>query len=236
MQNIIDKIQTGDMTDNQLLAMLTAYHEKACDEYDEACTVVENNQLEINKLEANARQREENIKTIEKNALKAVDYARTLESDNSRLKAGSKELKGLRADNKKLKAQTKRQAEANKKAIGRAESLTKQWVDQCKQVSSLKSDVARLRLTGQKDMGKYSFSIFPSKISGDGSNKKIVCLMAHDRKGCMKAVTIEDGEVVQPRSHTFKFDEEQEGFIHDFTRIAEEDGHQFTDRVLSLVN
>lgn len=235
MQTIINKILAGELNQKQLVEALVDYNDKTIAEYDEACDVVDNNQLQINKLEATARQREDNIKTIEKNALVAVDYARKLESDNARLMAGNKELKALKAENKKLKAQTKRQAEANKKAITRNESLTKEYKRLNKEVAVHKSDIARLRLTGHKEIGKYAFSIFPCKISDESNIKKVV-LIASDKSGNMKCVTVDNGEVVQPRSHNFKFDAEQESFIRDFDSIAEADGYQFTDRVLSLIN
>ena len=236
MQDIINKIFSGEFSQNALVDALVDYNDKTNAEYDEACDVVERNQQAIQLLEAKARQREDNIKTIETEGLKAVAYARTLESDNIRLKAVNKEVKALKADNKKLKEQTKRQAEANKKAVARADSLTKQYVLLNKEISSQKSNIARLRLTGQKNIGRYSFTIFPSKISGDGRDEKKVVLLASDNQGCMKCVTIDDGLVAQPKSHNFKFNEEQEEFIRNFDSIAATDGYQFTDRVLSLIN
>ena len=235
MQDIIDKILEGELSQKQLIEELVNYNDTTIAEYDEAVTVVENNQIAINKLEADARQREDNIKTIEKNALVAVDYARTLESDNIRLKSANKEQKSLKAENKKLKAQTKRQAEANKKAISRAESLTNDCKEYRKQIARNKSDIARLRLTGARAVGNVTFSIFPSKVSSDDGVERVV-LMAHDNKGAMKMVTVEDGEVKQAKSINFKFSKAQEEFITSFDSVAKEDNYQFTDRVLSMVN
>ncbi|MDB4261431.1 hypothetical protein N9878_01050 [bacterium] len=236
MQDIINKILSGELSQKQLIQELVEHNEQTATEYDEAVTVVENNQLEINKLEATARKREDNIKTIEKNALVAVDYARSLESKNIILQQGNKELKALKADNKKLKAQTKRQAEANKKAISRAESLTNDCKEYRKDIAQNKSDIARLRLTGAKAVGNVTFHIFPSKVSGGDNNEKRIALMAHDNKGAMKCVTVEDGEVVQAKSTNFRFSKEQEAFITGFDSVAKEDDYKFTDRVLSLVN
>ena len=117
MQDIIDKILDGELSQKQLIEELVNYNDTTIAEYDEAVTVVENNQIAINKLEADARQREDNIKTIEKNALLAVDYAKKLESDNISLKAANKDMKALKAENKKLKAQTK----------GRQNQIKKPW-------------------------------------------------------------------------------------------------------------
>ena len=236
MQNIIDKILSGELSQKQLIEELVAFNESTVNEYNEACEVVENNQMAINKLEATGRQREDNIKTIEKNALLAVDYARTLESDNAILKQSNKEAKALKAENKKLKAQTKRQAESNKKATARGESLTKQFVALNKEISVLKSDRARLRLTGHKEIGKYAFSIFPTKVHPGVSDERKIVLLAHDTNGCFKSVTFENGEVHQARSHAFKFNQEQKDFIEGFDAVAKADKYQFTDRVLSLVN
>ncbi len=235
MQNIIDKILSGELSQKQLIQELVEYNDTTIAEYDEAVTVVENNQMAITKLEADARQRESDINTIEKNALVAVEYAKSLESKNIILERNSKELKSLKADNKKLKAQTKRQAEANKKAIARAESLTSDCKEYRKQIARNKSDIARLRLTGAKAVGNITFTIFPSKVSSDDGVERVV-LMAHDNKGCMKMVTVEDGEVKQAKSTNFKFSNTQEDFITGFDDVAKEDGYQFTDQVLRMVN
>lgn len=235
MQDIINKILDGELSQKQLIQSLVDYNEASLAEYDEAVTVVENNQMAITKLEADARQRETNIGTIEKNALLAVDYARTLESDNIRLKSANKELKSLKADNKKLKSQTKRQADANKKAIARAESLTSDCKVYRNQIAQNKSDIARLRLTGAKAVGNVTFHIFPSKVSSDDGVRR-VALIAHDNKGAMKCVAVEDGKAVQAKSTNFKFSKAQEEFITDFDAVAKEDGYQFTDRVLRMIN
>ena len=224
------------MTNNLLIAMLTAYDNKTCDEYDEAVGQIELRDAEINKLQVVAIKREENIKTIEKNALLSVDYARTLESDNIRLKSANKEQKALKAENKKLKAQTKRQAEANKKALARAESLTDDCKEYRKKIAQNQSDIARLRLTGAKAVGNVTFHIFPSKVAGGGSNERRIALMAHDNEGAMKCVTVEDGKAVQAKSTNFRFSKAQEQFIIDFDSVAREDDYKFTDRVLSMVN
>jgi len=167
--------------------------------------------------------------------LLAVDYARSLESKNIILERNNKEFKAVKADNKKLKAQTKRQAESNKKAIARAESLTDDCKVYRKQIAQNKSDIARLRLTGAKAVGNVTFHIFPSKVSSDDGVKR-VALMAHDNKGAMKCVAVEDGKAVQAKSTNFKFSKAQEEFIIDFDTVAKEDGYQFTDRVLRMVN
>jgi hypothetical protein len=236
MQSIINKILSGELSQKDLISELVTFNDDTLNEYDAACDVVENNQKAITKLEADARQREGNIKTIEKNALLAVDYARTLESDNTILKQNNKEAKALKAENKKLKAQTKRQAESNKKATARGESLTKQFVSLNKEISVLKSDRARLRLTGHKEIGKYAFSVFPTKVHPGVSDERKIVLLAHDTKGCFKSVTCENGEIHQARSHAFKFNKEQKDFIEGFDAVAKADKYQFTDRVLSLVN
>jgi len=239
MQNIIDKIQSGELSQVQLIDRLVTYHSTPLNEYDEACDVVENNQLEIKKLEAKASARDLDIKAIAKEGLNAVKYAKTLESENIRLKADSKEIKQLRNDNKSLKKLKVKHAESSKKQIARIESLTKDCREYREQIAVNKSDIARLRLTGFKEMGKYNFTIFPSKtnISESGQVEKQVNLVIMDKAGNMKILGVnKDGIITQPRSHNFKLEDEHIDFITSFDRIAKADKYQFTDRVLQMVN
>ena len=239
MQNIINKIQSGELSQVQLIDELVTYHSATLNEYDEACDVVENNQGEIKKLEADKARLERNIKLIADEGLKAVAYTATLESENIRLKADSKEIKQLRNDNKSLKKLKVKHAESSKKQMARIESLTKDCRDYRKEVAINKSDIARLRLTGFKEMGKYNFTIFPSKtnITEGGKIEKQVNLVIMDKSGNMKILGVnKDGIVTQPRSHNFKLEDEHVDFITSFDRIARDDGYQFTDRVLKLVN
>jgi len=239
MQNIINKIQSGELSQVQLIDRLVTYHSTTLNEYDEACDVVENNQEEIKKLEADKTRLEHNIKLIADQGLKAVAYTAKLESENIRLKADSKEIKQLRNDNKSLKKLKVKHAESSKKQMARIESLTKDCRDYRKEIAINKSDIARLRLTGFKEIGKYNFTIFPSKtnITEGGKIEKQVNLVIMDKAGNMKILGVnQEGVVTQPRSHNFKLEDEHVDFITSFDRIARDDGYQFTDRVLKLVN
>ena len=239
MQGIIDNILSGELSQKQIIDELVLFNDVTINEYNEACDINESNQLKINKLEADARQRETNINTIEVNALKAVDYAKSLESANILLKADSKDVKQLRNENKSLKKLKANHAESSKKHITRIESLTKDCKDYRAQIVVKNSDIARLRLTGFKTIGKYSFTIFPSKtdIAENGKIEKQVNLVIMDQNGNLKIIGVnKQGEVTQPRSHNFKLEDEHIDFITSFDRVARADNFQFTDRVLQLVN
>jgi len=239
MQKIIDKILSGDLSQKNLIEELIKFNDESINEYNEACDVNDANQLKINKLEADARQREANIVTIEKNALIAVDYAKSLESANISLKADNKDIKQLRNENKSLKKLKANHAQSSKKQLARIESLTKDCKDYREQIAVNKSDIARLRLTGMKTIGKYSFTIFPSKteIVENGKAEKQVNLVIMDSNGNLKIIGVnKQGEIAQPRSHNFKLEDEHIDFITSFDRVAKADKYQFTSRVLQLVN
>ena len=239
MQKIIDKIQAGELSQIQLISELVQYNEKTISEYDEACDVVENNQTKIEEMEAEQKRIVKYAEVIKNQGLVAVDYAKSLESKNIILSAENKEIKQLRNDNKSLKKLKAKHAETSKKQITRIDSLTSDCRDYRAQIAVNKSDIARLRLTGMKTIGDYSFTIFPSKtkIADKGVIETQVNLVVMDNKGNMKVIGVNsDGIVTQPKSHNFKFNDEHINFITSFDRVARSDKYQFTDRVLQMVN
>jgi molybdopterin/thiamine biosynthesis adenylyltransferase len=236
MQNLINKIQDGELSQKQLITELVKFNEQTIEEYEAACDVVDNNQVEISNLKKQAVTREKNIQTLKDEVLKAVSFAKKFESENIIFKAENKEIKQLRSENKSLKNSKAKAIDRSKNQITRIESLTKDCREYRAKIAVKNSDIARLRLTGAKVIGGYSFTIFPSKVSGGDDKGEKVVLLAHNGTGAFKAVTFDDGEVAQPKSHTFKFNDEQESFIESFDRIAKADKYQFTDRVLAMIN
>ncbi len=239
MQNIIEKIQSGELSQKQLIAELVAYENNTVDEYNAVVDIAEQHQAQITALEKAAAAREEDIKVIANEGLKAVSYSKTLESENLRLKADNKDIKLLRNENKALKKLKAKHIETAKKQQVRIDSLLKDCRDYRNEIKHNRSDIARLRLTGWKSMGKYAFTIFPSRtnVEDAGSTEKQVNLVIMDKIGNMKILGVnKDGIVTQPRSHNFKLEDEHIDFVTGFDRIAREDGYTFSDRVLQLVN
>ena len=239
MQNIINKIQSGELSQIQLINELVKYNDQTINEYEDACTVVDNNQEQIKKLEADAKLKSSYADKIKSEALKAVDYAKALESKNIILSAENKEVKQLRNENKSFRKLKAKHIETSKKQIVIIEALKKDCRDYRAEITTKKSDIARLRLTGMKTIGEYSFTIFPSptKIAENGKIEKQVNLVAMDKKGNMKVIGVNsEGVVTQPKSHNFKFKDEHVDYITSFDRVARADKYQYTDRVLQLVN
>ena len=96
MQNIIEQLQSGDITNNQLLQQLTTYENKVVDEYNEVIEAIEdrNTKLEehsmvLEKQDQALRKQQSNEKTLIKNQddLKKQSVAfqlsnKTLEKEN----------------------------------------------------------------------------------------------------------------------------------------------------------
>ena len=236
MQSILDKIQNGELNTKQLLNELLEYDNKTVDEYDAACDLNDSNTAEITNLTTEAAAREANILTLKEKALEALGYAKSFESENILLKSECKEVKLLRNENKALKKLKAKHIESSKSLTVKNEALTKDCREYRKSIAVKNSDIARLRLTGFKEIGSTSFTIFPSKVSGGSTDDRKVVLLAHNNKGLFKTVTVEDGEVVQPKSHTFKFSKAQSDFILSFDALAKADNYNFTDRVLAAIN
>jgi len=239
MQNIINKIQSGELSQVQLIDRLVTYHSTTLNEYDEACDVVENNQEEIKLLRSQIKQLETENTKIKVDALEKAKHALSVGSEILRLKSDNKILKRSENENKALKKLKAKHIENAKQAKIKNDSLIRDCKDYRGQIAKQRSDIARLRLTGCKDVDNYSFTLFPSKIKvgENGKTDQRINLVVMDNVGNMKIVGVNDsGEVAIPACNDFKLNDAQTDFITSFDRIAKADKYQFTDRVLSMVN
>ena len=110
MENIIQKIQSGELSQVQLIETLVAYENQNVDDYNAIVDEAEANDRECEKLRVEAAKREDDIRVIADQGLHAVDYAKKLEdhirkldAEVIRLKSEVKEIKQLRNENKSLK-------------------------------------------------------------------------------------------------------------------------------------
>ena len=239
MQKIIDAIQSGELSQKQLIEGLVQYNDKTNAEHDEACDVVENNQAVIQKLEAEKRQLIAENAKIKVEALATAKHATSVGSEMLRLKSDNKILKPLQKENSSLKKLKAKHIEGAKQLRIKNDSLIRDCKDYRAQIAKNQSDIARLRITGFKDVDNYSFTLFPSKIKVEenGEINQRINLVLMDNVGNMKIVGVNsDGEVAIPECNDFELNEAQTDFITSFDRIAKADKNQFTDRVLAMVN
>ena len=261
INKLIEGIQSGDLNNNQILTMLVKFNDSVVDEYNTVVDEYDTALAQIAELEAadtlaklslaaltsQVKELTQDNATLTgytaslSSTLKKVNaHNATLKSDLIRLQANSRSITQLENENKGLKANKAKHLKKKKAQEIAIATLTNEARVYRQQIAKKDSDIARLRLTGNKVIGKYSFCIFPSLITthDGGHSAKKVALAVFNEEGCFKIIrtAYDDGAIIQPRSHNFKFNAEQTSFIEDFCKIAKADGQQFTNRVLQLVN
>lgn len=250
MQELIEMIQSGDLTNNQILQRITKIHNTNCEEMDEAISQIE--QLEaqatLNKVtilelhqKLNAAQGKIKVQTnsitvIEKNALEAVNYAQDFQNKLNLADIKLAQLNQYKAEAKKLKPRIKRLSEANAAHQKGRPILKAKAKNLQTRLDKMYLENAKLRMTGHKKVGKYSFTIFPVRVNTEHAQNR-VGLVVYNEEGAMKVLTRSalSGEIIQPKSHNFKFKEEETTWINDFFNIADAHEHRFADPVLQFV-
>ena len=192
MQNIIEKIQDGDITNNKLLQELTTYENKVVDEYNAVIDAIEerNTQLEehshvLEKQDQAIRKQQENEKTLLKNQedLKKQSIAFQL-SDKTK----EKQIIVLRKEAKAAKEQQKRNLAAAKAKDARIKKL------EAELAKTKKADNQISPLNTIYSKGQDVLLIYPSKltIGVDGSKKEHTCLLYTDRLGSFVTVFLDN--------------------------------------------
>ena len=239
MQIILEKIQDGTWNRQQLLEALVAYHDKSVDEYDLACDQIDIRDEEINQLTLMTTDLKKVLGLSEENRMLAVGAAKELQAQNIIVDGQLQDYKATQDVNKTQYKKIGALSKSNATLITRNDKLVKDNRLARQEVSEAASDLARMRMTGHKSIGNYSFHLFPSKVKNEADGGKIeerVHLVAMTKNGCMKLIGCENEQILQPNSHTFKFNEEQTKFIRAFDFIAQQDGWQFSDRLLRMIN
>lgn len=254
MESILNAIQAGTISTADLLVRLNDFNNESVDEFNELSEAYEANEEQCTQLAALLQEtgdklamaldkctsQARSIGQLETLGMQAAALANTKEAEAIAANGKAKQFKLYENENKAYKknkaAQIKKATEREKRIV----SLTADNRTLRTALQTAKSDVARLRLTGSKKVGKYTFTLFPSKVkcTEGGKETKQVALVIHDSKGCMKIITQsnESGEILQPKSHNFKLDGEVADYINDFMRVAKAANWQFTDEVLTAIN
>ncbi len=222
MQTLINSIQSGNLTTNQILEQLTTLHNNNCDEVD----------AYIDRIKALELKETNLINHLSKMTVNRNLFQNKLTVADAQLKF----LNQYKAENKKLKPRAIRLRESNAQYLLRNETLQKTLKTTELTVLALERENAKLRITGHKTVGKYEFTIFPVKVSTNETNIRKVALCIYTAEGCMKILTRGiNGDILQPKSHNFKFNQEELKFMNDFFDVAEAHNNRFDDAVLRLV-
>lgn len=196
MQNIIEKIQSGDITNNQLLKSLTTYENKTVDEYNEVIEALEDRNTKLDeqchvleKQHQAIQKQQSNEKTLIKNVddLKKQSVAFQLSN-----KTNEKTIAVLRKEAKAAKEQQKRNLAAAKIKDSK--------------IKKLESELAKVKATGNQlgalhniyDKGDDVLLVYPTKLTlgVDGQRKEQACLLYTNRLGAFVTVFLDnDNEV-----------------------------------------
>jgi hypothetical protein len=250
MQELIELIQSGDLTNNQVLQRVTEIHNTNVEETDAMFDRIEElestetiNRLVTLELKAKlveseklSEARKQAIPVIEEQALISVAYAQDLEN---KLMVKAKQLKDfnlLKGDAKKLKPRIQRLSEANKAHQKYRKIIKPQMKELNIKYDQMCRENAKLRMTGHKAVGKYNFTIFPVKVASKTTTERRVGLCVYNSDGTMKVLTRDiEGNIEQPKSHTFRFNQEESTWINHFFDVTEAHDNRFDDAVLRLV-
>lgn len=249
MHELIELIQSGDINNNQILHRVATAHNQNCDELDEAMNQIEAlegkdtlNQLVILELKEKLTKAVDKCALLRKeadvNKSKAVEMAHLAQDFQNKLAVKQlqvSEIKQVKAEMKKLRPQVKRLKKANTNATKRNIRHLQEKKDLKLARDKALLECAKLTMTGYKKVGKYVFSIFPVKVVTEEAEGRIG-LMVKDNQGCMKVLTrTNTGELVQPKSHHFRFNQEEADYIDQVFTLIEKGNHVFTNELLKFV-
>lgn len=238
MQEIINKIQNGEITDNQLLQALSSYNDQQVDEYNE---IVELMEKQSQKLEEQGHA----LETQHQALLKTREDRRIYIANEESLK---KQSVAFQIENKKLEHQisvlrkeaktAKEQIKRNKSAIAARDAKIKKLE---KSNPSNKETTKMGELNCVYSKGKDVLLVYPSLLTlgVDGEKKEQVSLLYTDRSGSFITAFLDNNNEVA-FSHFINQDAEisdrTRSLIHkNCIKISEEAG-KFAETWLYKVN
>jgi myosin heavy subunit len=250
-QELINSILAGELSPTQIAQRVAQLHDKNVEETDammdriEALEEVEALQQStikdikerFSKAVQKCGEQDFRIKVLEKEGKKAIAQAKAYMNDLTIVNAKLKLTETDQKEVKRLKTRMKRLTAANQSHQKGRKVIKQRIADLKEQLSLMQRENAKLRMTGHKQVGKYNFTIFPVKVDTEVGDRK-VGLAVYNNEGAMKVLTRSsvDGEIVQPKSHHFRFDKDTSEWIHNFFDVADAHEHKFTDPLLRLVN
>ena len=182
MQNIIDKIQTGDISNNQLLQQLTTYNDKTVDEFNEVVDKVE----------------ELSDSLESQNNILVKQHAALLKQDNDKkiFQANEESLKkqsvAYQLENQTLKRQIvimKKDTKAIKEQVTRLKASSKLRDSKIKKLEKAKASKKDTKMDALDTIyckNQDVLVVYPAKLllGFEDSKQQQVVLLYTDRKGC----------------------------------------------------
>ena len=253
MQEIINGIQLGEFSPKQLIEVLLEYEDRSVNEYNSALDMIETMEntttmLGLQLSSANKRadeaeqalaEVESGIETLKANSQKIINNSNAQQAELIRTRETNKTSKAHAKENKALKANKAKQMKA---AIEREKRITRLETEKKELQATVNlqdTTIARLRMTGEKTIGDFKFTIFPSHITATdkGVVSKRLGLVAYKEDGNMRVVRAgDDGTIIQPKGNEFEFCKECISFIQDYSALAKAEGEVFTNKILRMVN
>ncbi len=195
MQNIINKIQSGEITNSQLLTELVNYDNKSSDEYNEIVGILESRDKSIAELEHVASKQHEamltqrsNEEIYKKNQIDLKKQSIAYQQKNQQLEH---QLSVVKKEQKKQREQIKR----NKSAMAQRDARIKKLEKQSKQDAR----GAKLHpLTTIYSKGESVLQVYPQplELGIDGKQSKQIALLYTNRKGCFVTAFLDNNHEV----------------------------------------
>lgn len=199
MQNIIEKIQNGDITDNELLTAIVANENKHVDEYNNVSTLlglrdeeITNQNYTLLMQDKAIRKQVDNETIFKKNQTDIKKQSVAFQLENKTLKH---QLAVLKKEAKATKEQTKRNKASNNALTAKIERLQK---------SKPKTDKTALHeMACVYSKGRDVLLVYPAKLELGIEDKRQdqVVLLYTDRKGCFVTVFLDNEDEVSCSSY-----------------------------------
>ena len=177
MQELINKINSGELSNKQIIEELVVFNDKTVDEYNEACDIIENSRAHLEELEKTNAEYEHTLKMQHEALLKLKTNQDLIKNKTTiyKNKAESLEhqLSVMRKENKSQREQIKRNKAAIKQRDAKLAKLEK--------FKGKKEDTVKpMKTVYMRD--NHILQVYPSRIEGKFGDQ--VVLLYSPMNGC----------------------------------------------------
>ena len=196
MQNIINKIQSGDITNNQLLQDLTVYNDKVVDEFDEVMDALDDINSKLEEQNYILEKQNEALQVQEKNKAVLLKNEEDLKKQSVLFQQKAANLEHqLKVTRKELKT-SKEQIKRNKAGIAQRDAKIKKLESKSK--GKVITDETLQPLTTVYSKDEDVLLIWPSQLElgVNGKKSKQTALLFTDRQGCYVTCFLDENNEV----------------------------------------
>jgi hypothetical protein len=193
MQNIINAIQSGDITNNKLLQDLTIYNDKVVDEFDEVMDALENRNTSLDEQSHVLKKQHEALLKQDSDKKIFLKNEDDLKKQSIAFQVENKNLKHQLSVMKKEAKASKEQIKRNKAALAVRDSKLKKVNSHTKETGIKLHELNTIYCKGEDVL-----LIYPTKLTLgiDGVKQEQIALLYTDRKGCFTTAFLDNNDEV----------------------------------------